>query len=259
MQDGTFLSEVLRERGWATRAVSANDAASARTGFDRGFDDFVLHSEAEASRITDTAIAQADSVEARRPLLLWAHYLDPHAPYAAPAGPPTPRCDASLAAPATLRVNDLDGIASDAREECLRAYRAEIEHADREIARLLAHLREAGRLEHAYVVFASDHGEAFGERATWYAHGPNVHHVQLRVPLAIAGPGVEAGASIEAPVGLSDVAPTLCALLDVDDPPAMDGASLSGAPAGRARDAAAPLRRERGHLHPDLRRGAHRW
>ena len=53
----------------------------------------------------------------------------------------------------------------------------------------------------------SDHGESFGEHGD-ETHSYLVYETTQRVPLLFAGPGIPAGRSVAAPVGLVDVAPT---------------------------------------------------
>src|SRR4030095_7947071 len=62
----------------------------------------------------------------------------------------------------------------------------------------------------AVIVVAADHGEAFGEHGE-IAHSIFVYDTTLRVPLLMAGPGIDARIE-ESPVSLIDVAPTLVRL-----------------------------------------------
>ncbi len=238
-RDGTMISEVLRARGYATRAISANAAASAVTRLDTGFDRFEQRSGEEASAVTDLAIELADAPE-DVPLLLWAHYYDPHAPYAPPAAASPPPYEACSELQRERRWNEAlsnrNGVSAAVLPECARAYDAEVAWADRHIARLLEHLGAAGRLKRAFVVFTSDHGEGMGERNLWYEHGPNVHGSNLHIPLSIGGPGIAGGRVVEDGASLVDVAPTLYELLGIPaaDRPAADGASLAAVLRGEA-------------------------
>ena len=53
------------------------------------------------------------------------------------------------------------------------------------------------------------------------------------MPLVLRGPGVEAGATVETPVSLVDLAPTLLDLLGVAPMAAIEGQSLVAAVTGR--------------------------
>lgn len=245
--DGESLAEVLSERGYAAVAVTANGAAGPRQELDRGFSRFEVRANRDASVITDTALELESTVEDDAPLLLWAHYVDPHFPYLPPAAaerPPTPRCDALARRDWSDVFANLGGMAERALEECSRAYDAEVAWSDRQIGRLLEELGARRRLKDAIVVFTSDHGEGFGEEGLWYAHGPNVHDSNLRVPLFVWGRGVRGGRVDGDVVRLEDVMPTLLELTGVprDDRPEMDGVSFAARLRGDAGSAAdAPL------------------
>jgi len=93
-------------------------------------------------------------------------------------------------------------------------YDAEIERVDDLLGEFLEWLDAKGLLDDTLVVFFSDHGDEF------YEHG-SVDHVHtlydelLRVAWFMAGPGVPRAGVVERPVGLVDLMPTVCELLDV--------------------------------------------
>jgi hypothetical protein len=120
-------------------------------------------------------------------------------------------------------------VASSALPSCSRLYDGEVAYADREVGRLLDGLRRAGRLENAYIVFTSDHGENLGEAGLYFEHGPSVHDASLRVPLIVAGPDITPGRDAR-PIPLQDLAPTLLSLAGVSatEHPAGDGVDQAG-------------------------------
>jgi arylsulfatase A-like enzyme len=239
--NGTSLAEVLSERGYATVGVTANAAAGPRQGLDRGFDPLLVRA-ADASVVTEAAIELAEGADDEAPLFLWAHYVDPHWPYSV-----LPEADAPAAVECTRLERqrlfhvqiDAGGVARDALEACGRAHDQTVAWTDRQIGVLLESLEERGRLERALVVVTADHGEAFGERDLYYAHGPNVHGAQLDVPLIFWGDGVgEALVDEAGPVSLIDLAPTVLRLMQVPDDewPEYDGRSVAGRLGGPVRE-----------------------
>ena len=94
-------------------------------------------------------------------------------------------------------------------------YHLEIESVDERIGLVLDALDRAGLADSTIVVFTSDHGEAFGEHGD-FLHGVSLYGELVRVPLIFAGPGVEGGRRVEAPVSHLDVMPTLLGLLGLD-------------------------------------------
>ncbi|HKX45747.1 MAG TPA: sulfatase-like hydrolase/transferase, partial [Planctomycetota bacterium] len=100
-------------------------------------------------------------------------------------------------------------VTPDVREslDALRGlYLAGVRETDEGFGGLLDALAAHGLDESAYVLFASDHGEAFGEHGSIYHCQPGYEAV-ARVPLLLRGPGLEPG-DRTAPVSLLDVAPT---------------------------------------------------
>jgi arylsulfatase A-like enzyme len=105
------------------------------------------------------------------------------------------------------------------------AYWAMCDHVDDQVGRLLAALERTGQREETVVVFTSDHGTMLGDHGV-YRKGPYMYEPATRVPLIVAGPGVEEGVDANALVELSDVAPTLLDAAGVDVPDRIQTESL---------------------------------
>lgn len=91
-----------------------------------------------------------------------------------------------------------------------RIYFAMCAEADAMVGELLAALDACGLTNDTTVIFSSDHGELAMEHQQYY----KMSHFEgsARIPLILAGPGVQAGQVIETPVSLIDMAPTICEL-----------------------------------------------
>jgi len=109
-----------------------------------------------------------------------------------------------------------------------RAYYGAISFVDDQVARLLAVLRETGRLDNTVVIVTSDHGEMLGERGAWYKM--SFYEGSARVPLIVSAPGRFEPARAGAAVSTMDLLPTLLDIAGVAWPPgareALDGRSL---------------------------------
>jgi tetratricopeptide (TPR) repeat protein len=136
---------------------------------------------------------------APRPLFLWVHFYDPHAPYD----------------PAPAFLAKFPG----------RPYDAEIAAADFGVATILDALTPERRRETLTIV-TGDHGESLGEHGE-SEHGVLVYDSTLHVPLVVAGAGVAAGAVVRRQVRHVDLMPTIAELAGASVPAGVDGVSLA--------------------------------
>src|SRR3954471_10512116 len=91
------------------------------------------------------------------------------------------------------------------------------------VASLARRLKAVGEFENTVFVFSSDNGYSFGSH-NW--DGKLVPYDETtRVPLAIAGPGIEHGTVADI-VAQIDLAPTLYDVADLPKQPDVDGVSL---------------------------------
>jgi arylsulfatase A-like enzyme len=225
------LAEELQERGFHTVAHTTNLLLNDRRGIDQGFEEFTSTSPTSAEELTDWAIARLDAGFAGR-FFMWIHYTDPHGPYDPP--PPNhlafvddehydpkrkvvleyeriPGFDPNLilgAVPIYQQEHLKDHERRTERDFYIAQYDGEIRYLDQHLGRLFAHLERTELLASTMVVFTADHGEGLGEHEYYFEHGWFVYQDQLHVPWLIRLPG-QAPQSIETPVQLLDLAPTL--------------------------------------------------
>jgi arylsulfatase A-like enzyme len=120
------------------------------------------------------------------------------------------------------------GIASEWQRDDFRQYLHDyyrmVEAVDREIRGVLKALDDGGHTPDTLVVFTSDHGEGMGghhwvQKASFYEES-------VRVPLIVAGPGMDAGRVCTDLATLADIMPTMCDAAGVEMPPDVRGISL---------------------------------
>ncbi len=68
--------------------------------------------------------------------------------------------------------------------------------------------------DNTYVFFTSDHGLAVGDHG--FVGKQNMYDASMRVPMLVAGPGIPAGKTIDAPVYLQDIMATSLELAGVE-------------------------------------------
>lgn len=147
------------------------------------------------------------------PFAFWFGSSDPHRPYEPGSGERTGVDPARVTVPAFLP--DTPDVRSDIAD-----YLAEVERFDRALGDLVAVLERTGQLERTLLIVTSDNGMPFpGAKATLYDGG-------TRVPLVIRWPGRPGGQVVDAPVTLTDLAPTILAATGLPVPADMTGRSL---------------------------------
>jgi choline-sulfatase len=93
-------------------------------------------------------------------------------------------------------------------------YYAIVTHMDTQVGRILDALEKSGKADNTWIIFTSDHGLACGHHGLMGKQ--NMYDHSLRVPFLVAGPGVKAGAKIDAPIHLQDAMATALDLAGAD-------------------------------------------
>ncbi|MDF1523556.1 MAG: sulfatase-like hydrolase/transferase, partial [Trueperaceae bacterium] len=183
--------------------------------------------EVPEARLVDLGIGflEAATREPERPWALVVATEAPHDPYLAPREL-FDRIDlAQVRLPASFR-DDLadrpavyrrirsawDGLSEDEVKVAIACYHATCASLDDQVGRLLAALDASGQADGTVVAFCSDHGDYLGAHGL-FLKGVPAFEEAYRVPLLLRGPGVPAGRTVAAPVGLIDLGPTLVRLL----------------------------------------------
>jgi arylsulfatase A-like enzyme len=105
-------------------------------------------------------------------------------------------------------------------------YDGEIAWTDHNVGRMLGLLEARGLTGRTLVVVTADHGEEFFEHGR-FGHRSKLFDESIRIPLIFRYPGkLPSGRRIPDVVGLTDVAPTILALVGAGELPAIWGRSL---------------------------------
>ncbi len=224
------MAEYLKAHGYSTAGVQSNANITAVFGFDQGFDsyEFLAYPEYRGNDMTDRAINALDNL--RPPFLLYAHYMDTHAPYepvepyrdsfgAPPAIPaedeallkdyPNTYLDRVLYETGLTQEREFENLSAQGEAYIRQRYDEEALFLDAEVARLIESVRS--RYPDTVVIFTSDHGEELWEHGS-IGHGKTVFEELTHVPLIVSVPGASPK-EIESPVELLDLLPTCASLL----------------------------------------------
>lgn len=210
------LAEILRQSGFETGAVVGAFVLDSQFGLDQGFDTYDDEIEKQAQlKMTfhersgrEVTRLAANWLQRHRNNIsfLFVHYFDPHIPYKAH--------QEFVFTSLPFLVSEKD------------RYDGEIAYADDCVGRLINELKHLGIYDSTLLIVTADHGEGLGEHHE-KTHAHFIYRSTLHVPLIIRIPGGPEGIVINETVGLIDIVPTVCSILGIDVPPAVQGQDLS--------------------------------
>jgi arylsulfatase A-like enzyme/predicted negative regulator of RcsB-dependent stress response len=203
------LAEILKKHGFATGAIISAFVLDSQFGINQGFDMFNdrfekprmagAFSERKAQETSRFAIKWLDQHKNDK-FFLFLHYFDPHNDYVPPE-------------PFASRFAD-------------NLYAGEIAYADYCIGLVILKLKELGLFDSSLVIITADHGEMLGEHGE-LTHGYFIYQSAVKVPLLVKLPGQNKPKEVEEMVGLIDIVPTVCSLLNIQPPLQIQGKDLS--------------------------------
>jgi len=189
------LATAFSDAGWQTLGLTTNPNASARLGFDRGFDRYIGTTRWEEGI---TKIPGAEAVDA------WLEHLPEEGPLYGQVVLVDAHRPLEVDPIGRMRIGRLPlggGL--------LDRYDAALSHLDAAISRLDAGLEAAGRGNRMLVV-VGDHGEGlYTPRHAGRAHASWLYDANLHVPWVLHGPEISRGHVVEGAVQGIDVAATL--------------------------------------------------
>jgi arylsulfatase A-like enzyme len=214
------LPRRLSAEGYQTVGISQSFIVSDHFGLAAPFERFFLNDQLNTAALRSQRVRRFlaewlyGEWDGSSPMLTYIHTVDPHAPYR----PTGPFRRLAREHPGHLDGGEYEpqvfmrkGYVDDAPElRHLKAlYEGEVMYADAEFGKFIDLLKQLNLYEDSVVVFASDHGEEFGEHGG-LDHGRTVYEELLHVPLIVKYPGLrDAGTRSESLVSTVDVAPTI--------------------------------------------------
>jgi len=166
-----LLPTRLKGHGYDTAAFVSGFPLAGQFGLSRGFGhyDDAFVSDAAERTATETTDLAVDWLKGKAsPLFLWVHYFDPHEPYQPPE-------------PFRLQYPG-------------EPYLGEIAYMDQELGRLIAAFEAQFQGRPLKIIVVGDHGEGLGDHGE-ALHGNLLYQGTMRVPLIVAGSGIDAGTS----------------------------------------------------------------
>jgi arylsulfatase A-like enzyme len=209
------LAEVLKASGYYTVGTVGVKLMAKKFKFARGFDsfsdswnpgvDFNNKHERTALSVNESLYKQIDTylsgaADKEKPLFIWVHYFDPHAPYNGRDH---------------IKFKNTPDEGEKQRDKFIRRYDMEVRFTDEHIKKLFAFLAEKGLTERLLTCFTADHGEQLGEHGRFARHA-DIYSETVFVPLIFHGPGIPKGKTVDSYVSTLDIAPTLLRMLNLE-------------------------------------------
>ncbi|MFN8604023.1 MAG: sulfatase [Candidatus Binatia bacterium] len=220
------MPEIFARNGYATAAVTEDAMLTAYVGFVRGFDQY---REVKGKTLWETSgeIEQTfgaglDWLEKHRDerFFLFLHTYQVHTPYN-----PPPQFDIFRHWEKDGKRVPIDATTPPAVRD-RHLYAGEARYTDSVLDELLRRIGDLGLLDDTIVVVTADHGDEFGEHGA-VGHAKTAFEEVLHVPLVVLSPHmVPSGRSVDTPVSLVDLLPTLLDLTHLPAPPGVQGQSL---------------------------------
>jgi arylsulfatase A-like enzyme len=103
-------------------------------------------------------------------------------------------------------------------------YYAIISHMDAQIGRIVAALKESGKMDNTYIFYTADHGLACGHHGLMGKQ--NMYDHSVRPPMMVVGPDIPKNKRIDAMVYLQDIMPSTLELANFEQPKYVEFNSL---------------------------------
>lgn len=234
------LAMVLADHGYATGGIIAGPWMLKQFRLGKGFEHYddsgvsALNGR-PAEDVTRAAIEYVDE-HGDEPFFLFLNYYDPHSPWF--VDPPRDAEGKVIGQAKPLQdltpVFPKSGTIADYTQFANVCYDAEIRYMDREIGRLLDHLKTSGLYENTWIFVLADHGELMGdpvhgEPGLW-GHGDSLTEPEIHIPFFVKEPGPNARTGTDASfVQQTDLLPTILKRLGLPLPPNVQGTPLGEA------------------------------
>jgi len=239
--DEVTLAQLLTEHGYETGGIIAGPWLLERFRLGKGFEHYddegvTALNGRPAKDVTDAAIEYVDE-HADDAFFLFLNYYDPHSPWwreppkdekGQPTGSPEALQDVRPVFPPGVDPTRVDMVTY--AKIC---YDAEIHYMDREIGRLLDHLKLSGLFENTWIFVLADHGDligdpVLGETLLW-GHGDSLTQAEIHIPFLVKEPGPLARKGDDpTPVQQVDILPTIVQRLGLPLPPHVQGTPIGG-------------------------------
>jgi arylsulfatase A-like enzyme len=227
------LAEALKLKGYFNFAILDNANLSQGFKFHQGFDYYKgvwneIEDKKDSTPYITNTILDFLGTNKKAPFFLWAHYIEPHAPYMPPNQYVEERPKGRIINEIKQKV--VVGIGEQLRDDSseghfLALYDGAVKYIDDEFGKIINLIFQKGYEKNTIIIISSDHGEELGEYNLFFDHGPLTSNSSTRIPLIVYMPG-QKNRRIMYPVSLMDIYPTILSQVGLSVPYEIQGENL---------------------------------
>jgi arylsulfatase A-like enzyme/Tfp pilus assembly protein PilF len=197
------FAEILKKYGYRTAAFVGSFVLDPRFGLNQGFDYYDAKmsggaemlerpdAERSAEQVYDSFARWLQQHQDPKPVFVWLHFYDPHAPYDPPV--------------------------SFKKQYRSNPYASEVAFTDSIIGKVITELQTRKMIEQSIVAVVGDHGEGLGQHQET-THSILIYNSTLHVPMLISAPGlIPAGMKLNELSSTIDLVPTLLDYLAIPE------------------------------------------
>jgi arylsulfatase A-like enzyme len=238
-KDKALISEPLKNAGIYTAAFHSNAYLSYFFSYNKGWEVFYdsmsddvsdMYPFIRGGDINDKVKGFLNNFSFSKPLFLWVHYMDVHEPYIAEDS-----CLSRIDPSIKISKDEMFALFKDVGlkrdisdpstvDTLKKLYMAKVSETDDYIKDLFATFEEKKLLDNSTIIFTSDHGDEFSEHEG-LSHDGKMYSELINVPLLVYDKSF-GSMTIDIPVSLIDIPPTICKMMGVEPAPSFKGKSL---------------------------------
>lgn len=228
-QNKTLVSEPLKTQGIFTAAFHSNAYLSYFFGYNKGWEVFY---DSMSDDVTDMyPFIRGNEINSKvkgfllnfsfsKPLFLWIHYMDVHEPYIAEEDylskiDPNIRLSKEEMFLMFKEIILKRDITDPKQIDVLKKlYMAKVAETDNYLKELFDIFSTHDLLDNSTIIITSDHGDEFSEHGG-LSHDGKMYSELINVPLLVYDKSYTS-TTIDTPVSLIDIPPTICSMMDVE-------------------------------------------
>jgi len=234
-----LISEPLKSQGIHTVGFHSNAQLSYFFGYNKGWEVFYdsmkddvsdMYPFIRGAEINNKVKGFLTNFNFSKPLFLWVHYMDVHEPYIAEGkylSKIDPNIKLSKEEMFSLFKNTIlpRDISDKDKVGTLRSlYMAKVAETDRYLKELFDIFGSHNLLDNSTIIITSDHGDEFLEHGG-LSHDGKMYAELINVPFLVYDKSFS-HTTIDTPVSLIDIPPTICSIFGVQPAPSFKGKSL---------------------------------